>query len=78
MEEFTLDELLEYNGTDGKKAYVAYNGKVYDVTDSFLWDDGDHQGMHEAGKDYSSELGDEAPHGDDVLEDFPVVGTIKK
>ena len=33
MKEFTLEELAEYNGVNGKKAYVAYQGQVYDVTD---------------------------------------------
>ncbi|AEH59954.1 cytochrome b5 [Methanosalsum zhilinae DSM 4017] len=78
MKEFTAEELAKYNGRDGNRAYVAYNGKVYDVTDSFLWEDGDHQGMHEAGMNFDDELDLEAPHEADVMDDFPVVGTFRE
>lgn len=30
--DFTLEELLEFNGTDGKAICVAVNHVVYDVT----------------------------------------------
>ena len=76
MEEFTTEELAKYNDKDGEKCYFAYKGNVYDVTESMLWEDGDHQGMHEGGIDLTDEQED-APHDDDVLEDFPVVGTLK-
>ncbi|MCD4821185.1 MAG: cytochrome B5 [Methanococcoides sp.] len=76
MEEFTTEELAKYNGKDGEKCYIAYKGKVYDVTESMLWEDGDHQGMHDGGIDLTTDQED-APHDDDVLEDFPVVGTLK-
>lgn len=76
MKEFTLEELAEYNGKDGKM-YVAYNGKVYDVSESYLWEDGNHQGLHDAGQDLSESMDDEAPHGSEVFEDYPVVGTLK-
>lgn len=75
MEEFTKEQLAKYNGQDGEKCYIAYQGKVYDVTESMLWDEGDHQGMHEAGIDLTEEM-DDSPHEDDVMEDFPVVGTL--
>lgn len=75
MEEFTKEELEKYNGKDGAKCYIAYQGQVYDVTDSMLWDDGDHQGLHEGGMDLTEEM-DDSPHDDDVMEDFPVVGTL--
>lgn len=76
MDEFTAEELAKYNGKDGEKCYVAYNGKVYDVTGSMLWEEGDHQGMHDGGIDLTEDFED-APHDDDVMEDFPVVGTLK-
>ncbi len=78
MKEFTKEELSQYNGKDGAKAYVAYNGKVYDVTDSMFWDAGDHQGMHEAGQDLTESLEDEAPHDTDVMDECPIVGTLKE
>ncbi|MEW6034524.1 MAG: cytochrome b5 domain-containing protein [Chloroflexota bacterium] len=72
---FTTEELRRYNGTDGAPAYVAYRGKVYDVTTSFLWRNGRHR-QHRAGEDLTLALDNEAPHGRDWLEKFPVVGTL--
>jgi len=40
MKEFTEEELAQYNGKNGNPVYVAYKGKVYDVSASFLWKDG--------------------------------------
>lgn len=75
MKKFTAAELEEFNGEDGKPVYVAYGGKVYDVSSSFLWEEGDHQGEHVAGKDLTDEIA-EAPHEPDMLDAFPVVGEI--
>ena len=74
---FTYQELQEYNGQNGKPAYIAYNGTVYDVTESDLWKDGRHQNLHDAGDDMSTEL-DRAPHGIDVFErdEIKVVGKL--
>ena len=44
MKEFTAEELAKFNGTGGNPAYVAYKGVVYDVTESAMWGDGDHEG----------------------------------
>lgn len=73
--EYTLKELAEYNGKNGT-TYVAYQGKVYDVSNSDLWKGGVHNG-HTAGKDLTEELNKSA-HGPDIIKDFPVVGTLKK
>ncbi|MEJ2281233.1 MAG: cytochrome b5 domain-containing protein, partial [Candidatus Bathyarchaeota archaeon] len=53
---FTIKELEEYNGKDGKPAYVAYQGKVYDLSQSGLWGNGNHMGSHQAGKDITEEV----------------------
>lgn len=42
----TQQELQENNGKNGKPAYLAYKGKVYDVSASSFWLEGDHMGMH--------------------------------
>ena len=49
MKKFTLEELAKFDGKEGRPAYVAYKGKVYDVSESWMWEDGDHQGLQEAG-----------------------------
>lgn len=74
MKEFTLEELAEYNGTGGKPTYVAYQGTVYDVSESAMWVEGDHEGQHQAGKDLTGEQAD-APH-DVYVTDFPEVGRL--
>jgi predicted heme/steroid binding protein len=74
---FTLEELKNYDGKEGRPAYIAYNGKVYDVTDDFLWTEGDHQGEHVAGRDLTEEMA-LAPHGEDVVERVKLVGVLVK
>ena len=75
MRAFTREELRGYKGTNGLPALVAYMGKVYDVSGSFLWQGGVHQAMHLVGVDLTEEL-DQAPHGAGLLGKFPVVGTL--
>jgi predicted heme/steroid binding protein len=76
MKEYTLEELAEYNGKN-EKMYIAYQGQVYDVSDSYLWEGGTHQGLHDSGKDLTEEM-DEAPHGPEIFKDIPVIGTLKE
>jgi predicted heme/steroid binding protein len=75
IKEYTLEELAIYNGKNGK-SYVAYQGMVYDVSNSDLWKDGIHKG-HYAGKDLTEEL-NKAPHAAGIVKGFPLVGTLKK
>ena len=75
LRKFTLEELKQYDGRDGRPAYMAYKGKVYDVTESFLWISGDHQGQHEAGKDMTNEM-QFAPHGEEMLERVKLIGVL--
>ena len=72
---FTLEELKQYNGQKGRPAYIAYKGKVYDVTDNYTWGDGNHYGEHQAGRDVTDGMSD-APHGEDKLETTILVGEI--
>ena len=72
---FTLDELKQYDGKEGRPAYIACNGKVYDVTDDYLWTEGNHQGEHTAGKDLTEEM-KLAPHSEETLERIKQVGIL--
>jgi len=76
MRIFNEEELAKYDGKNGVSAYIAYKGDVYDVSSSFLWKDGDHQVLHNAGVDLTDRI-EEAPHGADVLEKFTVIGTLR-
>jgi predicted heme/steroid binding protein len=74
--QFTIEELSKFNGQNGNPAYVAYQGKVYDVSDSSFWMGGDHLGAHQAGKDLTEELS-LSPHGPENLDRVKLVGTLK-
>lgn len=70
----TLDELKTFDGKDGRKALIAYEGAIYDVTGSRLWKDGRHT-RHLAGDDLTQAMKG-APHGEDKLEGFPRTGSL--
>jgi predicted heme/steroid binding protein len=75
QKQFTLEELKKFDGKEGRPAYIAYKGKVYDVSDNFLWVEGDHQGEHVAGEDLTESMS-RAPHAEDVLERVPLIGIL--
>jgi predicted heme/steroid binding protein/uncharacterized membrane protein len=77
MQEFEIAELEKINGNEGGPVYVAYKGKVYDVTNSKLWWGGLHMKRHHAGQDLTADI-QGAPHESDVLDRYPQVGTLKK
>ena len=77
MKKFTEQELAQHSGKNGTKPYIAYNGKVYDVSNSFFWKIGKHQVLHQAGEDLTEALR-EAPHGEDLLERVHIIGVILK
>jgi predicted heme/steroid binding protein/uncharacterized membrane protein len=74
---FTPQQLSFYDGRNGKPAYIAVDGIVYDVSESKYWENGIHQDMHYAGVDLSSEI-NESPHGRDVLKKLPRVGVLRE
>ncbi len=76
MIEISPEELAECNGKEGKPVYVAYGGKVYDVSGSNLWKTGTHMKRHHSGGDLTVDIGG-APHGPEVLDQFPMVGVLK-
>ncbi|PKN12104.1 MAG: hypothetical protein CVU69_09175 [Deltaproteobacteria bacterium HGW-Deltaproteobacteria-4] len=73
----TKAELARFDGQEGRKAYVAVNGKVFDVTASSYWQGGNHQNAHHAGMDLSADLL-KAPHVRSVIERFPVVAALEE
>jgi predicted heme/steroid binding protein/uncharacterized membrane protein len=77
MREFDDESIKEFNGKDGKPVYLAYQGKVYDVSASRFWKTGLHMKRHPSGKDLTADIA-AAPHGPDVLERYPQVGVLKK
>jgi len=77
MKELIAEELSSFNGKDGKPIYIAFQGKVYDVTKSPLWAKGLHMNRHPAAKDLTGEIS-AAPHGPEVLERYPQIGAVKK
>lgn len=74
-EEFTMDELHGFDGKEGRPAYIAYKGKVYDVSKSKLWKDGSHARKHLAGHDLTDAL-KTAPHGEERVLSMPVAGRL--
>ncbi|MEM1716039.1 MAG: cytochrome b5 domain-containing protein [Candidatus Bathyarchaeia archaeon] len=77
MREFTEEELAKYDGKNGRPTYIAYDGKVYDISTSFLWKNGRHQVIHVAGTDLTEALR-QAPHSEEVLKRFPIIGILRK
>ena len=76
MRIFTEKELGEFDGKSGL-AYIAYRGKVYDVSASYHWRRGTHHAAHRAGCDLTEAL-EHAPHDPDLLDKFPIVGKLVK
>lgn len=73
---FTKGQLALRNGQDRDEIWVAWQGKIYDVTESRLWVNGKHY-QHWAGQDLTEELSD-APHTDAVFERFEMIGILSE
>ncbi len=73
----TLEELKQFDGRDGRPAYIAVSNLVYDVSSSPSWRYGSHYEKHTAGCDLTEEL-KTAPHVRSVIERFPVVAELHK
>lgn len=71
---FDPASLSGFDGRDGRPAYIAYGGKVYDVSGIKLWKGGMHM-KHNAGQDLSQALA-KAPHGEEKLEALKVAGSF--
>ncbi|MEY3983238.1 MAG: hypothetical protein RL160_795 [Bacteroidota bacterium] len=73
---YNKSQLALRNGQDRPEIWVAFQGKIYDVSNSRLWRRGMHY-EHWAGQDLTMELKD-APHTEAVFERFHVVGLMKQ
>ncbi|MEI7979073.1 MAG: cytochrome b5 domain-containing protein [Bacteroidota bacterium] len=74
MQTYSKSQLALRNGQDKDEIWVAYKGKIYDVTKSRLWRKGQHY-EHWAGQDLTDELAD-APHLDTVFDKFNCIGDL--
>ncbi len=74
-QDLTVEELHSFDGKEGRPAFIAYNGKVYDVTNSKLWREGSHARKHLAGHDLTDALRT-APHKEDKVLPMPLVGNL--
>ncbi len=74
--ELNKKQLTQNNGNDGKPAFVAVDGKIYDLSASKMWKNGMHMNRHHAGDDLSGSF-EAAPHGKEVLERFKAIGDFK-
>ncbi|OOM69229.1 cytochrome b5 domain-containing protein [Clostridium sp. BL-8] len=73
---FTLEELAQYDGSDGKPTYVAVDGIVYDLSNVSSWSGGSHFGA-KAGKDLTDEFN--SHHGmKEILSNIPKVGVLSE
>ncbi len=71
----TLEQLGHFDGKEGRPAYIAYKGIIYNVTQGRLWKNGLHVMKHGAGHDLTQVL-NSAPHGEDKVLAMPQVGAL--
>ena len=71
----TIAQLSQFDGKEGQKAYFAYQGEIYDATESPLWKNGSHMGRHQAGSDLTEALG-QAPHNEDKVKELKKVSRL--
>ncbi|HUI67644.1 MAG TPA: CopD family protein [Nitrospirota bacterium] len=72
----TPDQLSHFDGKEGRPAYIAYKGIVYDVSHGRLWKNGSHVMKHSAGNDLTDTLKN-APHGEDKVLAMPQLGMLQ-
>jgi len=71
---WTYDLLSQYNGKNGKSAYIAVDGIIYDVTAVGSWSTGTHHGVT-AGKDVTADFAS-SPHSKSILQQAVIIGRI--
>lgn len=71
---YSKNQLALRNGQDKPEIWIAYQGLIYDVSESRLWKNGKHY-AHWAGQDLTEELA-AAPHIDTVFSRFKLIGVL--
>ncbi len=71
---YHVNQLALRNGQDRDEIWLAFEGLIYDATDSGLWKNGKHY-EHWAGQDLTTEL-QHAPHTAKVFERLKVIGRL--
>jgi predicted heme/steroid binding protein/uncharacterized membrane protein len=74
--DLSIAELHAFDGREGRPAYVAFKGSVYNVTGSRLWKDGAHLKKHSAGNDLTEVL-KTAPHGEEKILAMKRIGRLR-
>jgi predicted heme/steroid binding protein len=75
----SMAEIEAADGKEGRDCLVGIDGVVYKISDSALWQDGQHSpsgGEAYCGADLSEAL-KHSPHGKSKLEQLDKIGTIK-
>ncbi len=75
LPKYSSKQLALRNGQDKEDIWIAYQGIIYDVTNSRLWRNGKHY-EHWAGQDLTAELAN-APHTELVFKKFEIVGSLQ-
>ncbi|WP_459815779.1 cytochrome B5 [Geotalea toluenoxydans] len=73
--DLTPEGLAHCDGKEGRPAYFAFEGNIYDASGSRLWKQGLHMGRHQAGADLTEAL-KLAPHGQDKVSAMRAVGLL--
>ena len=73
LRSFTQKELDQFDGKEGRPFYIVFNGKVYNLSESQLWIQGTHMGIHTRNENLAETI-KTAPHNEEMLERFPVIG----
>ena len=72
----TTKELAEFNGANGKPAYVAINGIIYDVSLEASWGGGTHFNLY-SGKDLTDQFAKCHGGSQEILDRLPRVGILQ-
>ncbi len=73
-QKWTVNYLANFNGKNGKQAFIAVSGVIYDVSANRSWVNGSHKGVT-AGADVTNAFAN-SPHAKSLLAQLPVVAKM--